>query len=128
MFPLVIRAGGGSARDSLSVLDQLLAGAGPEGVTYERAVALLGVTDVALIDEVVDALAAGDGAAVFGAVDRLIEAGHDPRRFAADLLQRLRDLSSSRRSRTPRSAAWSTSVRTSSSAWSSRRPGSAPRR
>jgi len=92
VFPLVIRAGGGSARDSLSVLDQLLAGAGPEGVTYERAVALLGVTDVALIDDAVDALAAGDRAAVFEAVDRLVEAGHDPRRFAADLLQRLRDL------------------------------------
>ena len=92
MFPLVVRAGGGSARDSLSVLDQLLAGAGPEGVTYERAVALLGVTDVALIDDVVDALAAADRGAVFEAVDRLVEAGHDPRRFAADLLQRLRDL------------------------------------
>jgi len=92
VYPLVVRAGGGSARDSLSILDQLLAGAGPEGVIYERAVALLGVTDVALIDEVVDALAAGDRAAVFEAVDRLVEAGHDPRRFAADLLQRLRDL------------------------------------
>ena len=92
VYPLVIRAGGGSARDSLSVLDQLLAGAGPEGVTYERAVALLGVTDVALIDDVVDALAAGDRAAVFEAVDRMVEAGHDPRRFASDLLQRLRDL------------------------------------
>ncbi|OZM82478.1 DNA polymerase III subunit gamma and tau [Pseudonocardia sp. MH-G8] len=92
VYPLVLRAGGGSARDTLSVLDQLLAGAGPEGVTYERAVALLGVTDVALIDDVVDALAAGDRAAVFEAVDRLVEAGHDPRRFAADLLQRLRDL------------------------------------
>jgi DNA polymerase-3 subunit gamma/tau len=92
VFPLVIRAGGGSARDSLSILDQLLAGAGPEGVTYERAVALLGVTDVALIDDTVDALAAGDGAAVFEAVDRLVEAGHDPRRFAGDLLDRLRDL------------------------------------
>ena len=92
MYPLVLRAGGGSARDTLSVLDQLLAGAGPEGVTYERAVALLGVTDVALIDDVVDALAAGDGAAVFETVDRLVEAGLDPRRFAADLLQRLRDL------------------------------------
>jgi DNA polymerase III subunit gamma/tau len=92
VFPLVIRAGGGSARDTLSVLDQLLAGAGPEGVTYERAVALLGVTDVALIDDVVDALAASDRAAVFESVDRLVEAGHDPRRFAADLLQRLRDL------------------------------------
>ena len=92
VFPLVLRAGGGSARDTLSVLDQLLAGAGPEGVTYERAVALLGVTDVALIDDVVDALAAGDRAAVFETVDRLVEAGLDPRRFAADLLQRLRDL------------------------------------
>ncbi|WP_312859800.1 DNA polymerase III subunit gamma and tau, partial [Pseudonocardia bannensis] len=92
VYPLVIRAGGGSARDTLSVLDQLLAGAGPEGATYERAVALLGVTDVALIDDVVDALAAGDGGAVYETVDRLVEAGHDPRRFAADLLQRLRDL------------------------------------
>jgi DNA polymerase-3 subunit gamma/tau len=92
VFPLVIRAGGGSARDTQSVLDQLLAGAGPEGVTYERAIALLGVTDVALIDDLVDGLAAGDAAAVFGTVDRLVEAGHDPRRFAADLLDRLRDL------------------------------------
>jgi DNA polymerase-3 subunit gamma/tau len=92
VYPLVIRAGGGSARDTLSILDQLLAGAGPEGVTYERAVALLGVTDVALIDDAIDALAAGDGAAVFEAVDRLVEAGHDPRRFAGDLLDRLRDL------------------------------------
>ncbi|MCO1661063.1 DNA polymerase III subunit gamma and tau, partial [Pseudonocardia humida] len=92
VYPLVIRAGGGSARDSLSILDQLLAGAGEGGVTYERAVSLLGVTDVSLIDDVVDALAAGDRAAVFEAVDRLVEAGHDPRRFAADLLQRLRDL------------------------------------
>ena len=92
VYPLVVRAGGGSARDSLSVLDQLLAGAGPEGVTYAHAVGLLGVTDVAILDDVVDALGAGDGPAVFGAVDRLVEAGHDPRRFAADLLQRLRDL------------------------------------
>ncbi|MGQ0772905.1 MAG: DNA polymerase III subunit gamma and tau [Pseudonocardiales bacterium] len=92
VYPLVIRAGGGSARDSLSVLDQLLAGAGTEGITYSRAVTLLGVTDVALIDDMVLALAAQDGAAVFTTVDRLIEAGHDPRRFAADLLGRLRDL------------------------------------
>jgi len=92
IYPLVIRAGGGSARDSLSVLDQLLAGAGPEGVTYARAVALLGVTDVALIDDMVVALAALDGATVFATIDRLVEAGHDPRRFAADLLQRFRDL------------------------------------
>jgi DNA polymerase-3 subunit gamma/tau len=92
VFPLVIRAGGGSARDTQSILDQLLAGAGPEGVTYERAVALLGVTDVALIDDMVDGLAAGDAGTVYGTVDRLVEAGHDPRRFAADLLDRLRDL------------------------------------
>ncbi|MEU2033330.1 DNA polymerase III subunit gamma and tau [Nocardia amamiensis] len=92
VYPLVIRAGGGSPRDSLSVLDQLLAGAGTEGVTYARAVALLGVTDVALIDDAVEALAAGDGAALFGTVDRVMEAGHDPRRFAVDLLDRFRDL------------------------------------
>ncbi len=92
IYPLVISAGGGSARDSLSVLDQLLAGAGPEGVSYARAVALLGVTDVALIDDMVAALAALDGATVFATIDRLVEAGHDPRRFAADLLQRFRDL------------------------------------
>ncbi|MCX4093744.1 DNA polymerase III subunit gamma and tau [Nocardia sp. alder85J] len=92
VYPLVIRAGGGSPRDSLSVLDQLLAGAGPEGVAYARALALLGVTDIALIDEAVEALAADDGAALFGAVDRVVEAGHDPRRFAGDLLERIRDL------------------------------------
>jgi DNA polymerase-3 subunit gamma/tau len=92
VFPLVVRAGGGSARDSLSVLDQLIAGAGPEGVTYRRAVALLGVTDVALIDDMCDALAAGDGATAYTTIDRVAEAGHDPRRFASDLLERLRDL------------------------------------
>ncbi|WBB55508.1 DNA polymerase III subunit gamma and tau [Verrucosispora sp. WMMD573] len=92
VFPLVVRAGGGSARDSLSVLDQLIAGAGPDGVSYARAAALLGVTDAALIDEMCDALAAGDGAAAYATVDRVAEAGHDPRRFAADLLERLRDL------------------------------------
>ncbi|WP_223198747.1 DNA polymerase III subunit gamma and tau [Solihabitans fulvus] len=92
VFPLVIKAGGGSARDTQSVLDQLLAGAGPEGVTYDRAVALLGVTDVALIDQMVEGLIADDGPAVFGTVNSLVEAGHDPRRFAADLLDRLRDL------------------------------------
>ena len=93
VLPLVVRAGGGSARDSLSVLDQLLAGAGPGGRHLRAArSALLGVTDVALLDDVVDALAAGDGAAVFETVDRVVEAGHDPRRFAADLLERLRDL------------------------------------
>ena len=92
ILPLVVRAGGGSARDALSILDQLLAGAGPEGVTYARAVALLGVTDSALLDDMVDALAAGDSAAVYGTVDRVVEAGHDPRRFSADLLDRFRDL------------------------------------
>ncbi|WP_433388495.1 DNA polymerase III subunit gamma and tau [Micromonospora sp. KLBMP9576] len=92
VFPLVVRAGGGSMRDSLSVLDQLIAGAGPEGVTYSRATALLGVTDAALIDEMCDALAAGDGATAYATVDRVAEAGHDARRFASDLLERLRDL------------------------------------
>ena len=92
VLPLVVRAGGGSARDSLSILDQLIAGAGPEGVTYQRAVSLLGVTDAALLDDMVDALAAGDSAVVYGTVDRVVEAGHDPRRFAADLLDRFRDL------------------------------------
>jgi len=92
VFPLVVRAGGGSARDALSILDQLLAGSGPDGVTYRRAVGLLGVTDGALLDETIDALAAADAGGVFGAVDRVSEAGHDPRRFTADLLDRLRDL------------------------------------
>lgn len=92
VYPLVIAAGGGSARDTQSVLDQLLAGAGPGGVSYERAVTLLGVTDATLIDDMVDGLSEADGSAVFGAVDRLVEAGHDPRRFASDLLDRLRDL------------------------------------
>ncbi|WP_092628356.1 DNA polymerase III subunit gamma and tau [Actinopolyspora mzabensis] len=92
VYPLAISAGGGSARDALSVLDQLVAGAGAEGITYERAVALLGVTDVALIDAMVDSLAANDPATVYGTVDRVVEAGHDPRRFASDLLDRLRDL------------------------------------
>ncbi|WP_406639437.1 DNA polymerase III subunit gamma and tau [Amycolatopsis sp. WGS_07] len=92
VYPLVIRAGGGSARDTQSVLDQLLAGAGPEGVTYSRAVSLLGVTDTALIDAVVDGLANDNPAEVFGTVEKLADAGHDPRRFATDLLDRLRDL------------------------------------
>ncbi|MEV4134383.1 DNA polymerase III subunit gamma and tau [Dactylosporangium sp. NPDC049742] len=92
VFPLVVRAGAGSARDSLSVLDQLISGAGPDGVTYQRAVSLLGVTDVALIDEMCDSLAADDGRGAYGVIDRVVEAGHDPRRFASDLLERLRDL------------------------------------
>ena len=96
VYPLVIRAGGGSPRDALSVLDQLVAGSedGPDGprVTYQRALGLLGATDVALIDEAVDALAAGDAATLFVAVESVIDAGHDPRRFATDLLERFRDL------------------------------------
>lgn len=92
VYPLVIRAGGGSPRDSLSVLDQLVAGADNNHVVYQRALSLLGATDVALIDDAVDALAAGDAAALFGAVESVIDAGHDPRRFAVDLLERFRDL------------------------------------
>ncbi|HET7529630.1 MAG TPA: DNA polymerase III subunit gamma and tau [Mycobacteriales bacterium] len=92
VLPLVVRAGAGSARDAQSVLDQLAAGAGDEGVTYDRAVSILGYTDSALLDETVDAFAAADGAGVFRAVDRVIEAGLDPRRFAQDLLERFRDL------------------------------------
>ncbi|ORW29786.1 DNA polymerase III subunits gamma/tau [Mycobacterium palustre] len=92
VYPLVIRAGGGSPRDTLSVLDQLVAGAEDNHVTYQRALGLLGATDVALIDDAVDALAAGDAAALFGAVESVIDAGHDPRRFATDLLERFRDL------------------------------------
>ncbi len=88
----VTRAGGGSVRDSLSVLDQLIAGSGDEGLTYEGAASLLGFTDGELLDATIDALAAGDGAEVFGQVDRVIESGHDPRRFVEDLLERLRDL------------------------------------
>ena len=91
-LPLVVRAGAGSVRDTLSVLDQLLGGAGPDGVTYELASTLLGYTPDSLLDEVIDALAAGDGSTVFGVVDKVIEVGQDPRRFAEDLLQRLRDL------------------------------------
>ncbi|ORB84603.1 DNA polymerase III subunit gamma/tau, partial [Mycobacterium kansasii] len=92
VYPLVIRAGGGSPRDTLSVLDQLVAGSEDDHVTYRRALGLLGATDVALIDDAVDALAAGDAAALFGAVESVIDAGHDPRRFATDLLERFRDL------------------------------------
>ncbi|MCK6212501.1 DNA polymerase III subunit gamma and tau [Georgenia sp. EYE_87] len=92
VLPMVVRAGGGSVRDTLSVLDQLLAGAQETGLDYERAVALLGYTDSALLDDVVDSLAARDGASLFRVVDRVIETGHDPRRFVEDLLQRLRDL------------------------------------
>ncbi|MFC8422296.1 DNA polymerase III subunit gamma and tau [Streptomyces sp. NPDC057236] len=92
VLPLVVRAGAGSVRDSMSVMDQLLAGAGEDGVTYAMATSLLGYTDSSLLDSVVEAFATGDGAAAFEIVDRVIEGGHDPRRFVADLLERLRDL------------------------------------
>nr|WP_307430988.1 DNA polymerase III subunit gamma and tau [Pseudarthrobacter defluvii] len=92
VLSLVIRAGGGSVRDSLSVLDQLMAGAGPNGLDYELAVALLGYTHASLLDDVVEAIAASDSATVFRAVDRVIQTGHDPRRFVEDLLERFRDL------------------------------------
>ncbi|MFF5472703.1 DNA polymerase III subunit gamma and tau [Streptomyces achromogenes] len=92
VLPLVVRAGAGSVRDSMSVMDQLLAGAGLDGVTYAMATSLLGYTDGSLLDSVVEAFATGDGAAAFEVVDRVIEGGNDPRRFVADLLERLRDL------------------------------------
>ena len=91
-LPLAVRAGAGSARDSLSILDQLLAGSDETGITYQRAVSLLGYTDADLLDEVVDAFARRDGGAVFQTLNRVIEGGHDPRRFAMDLLERFRDL------------------------------------
>lgn len=92
VIPLVVRASGGSVRDAQSILGQLLAGAGEEGVSYAIAIQLLGFTDSALLDDAIDSLAAHDGATLFKTVDRVIESGHDPRRFAADLLERLRDL------------------------------------
>jgi DNA polymerase-3 subunit gamma/tau len=92
VISLVVRASGGSVRDSLSILGQLLAGAGSDGVTYEIAVALLGYTDSALIDEALDAIAAQDSASLFTTIDRVIESGQDPKRFSSDLLERMRDL------------------------------------
>jgi len=92
VLPLVVRASGGSVRDALSILGQLLAGAGPDGVSYEIALQLLGFTDGALLDDAIDAIAARDGATLFKTVDRVIESGHDPRRFTSELLERLRDL------------------------------------
>jgi DNA polymerase-3 subunit gamma/tau len=92
VVPLIVRAGAGSVRDSLSVLDQLIGGSGSEGVTYPLATALLGYTPDTLLDETVDALAADDGATLFGVIEKVVETGQDPRRFAEDLLQRLRDL------------------------------------
>ena len=92
VYPLVIRAGGGSPRDTLSILDQLLAGAGPDGLTYDLALPLLGVTDLTLLDAAVDALADRDASAMYRTIDQVIESGHEPRRFALDLLDRMRDL------------------------------------
>ena len=92
VIPLVVRASGGSVRDALSVLGQLLAGAGKDGVSYEIAIQLLGFTDGALLDDAVDAIAAHDGATLFKTIDRVIESGHDPRRFTSDMLERIRDL------------------------------------
>ena len=92
VLPLVVRASGGSVRDALSILGQLLAGAGTDGVSYEIAIQLLGFTDGALLDDAIDALAARDGASLFKTVDRVVESGHDPRRFTSDFLERLRDL------------------------------------
>ena len=89
---LVARAGAGSVRDSLSVLGQVISGSGPDGVTYAEAVAQLGMTDATLLDATVDALAAHDGAGLFTVIDQVIDAGHDPRRFVTDLLERFRDL------------------------------------
>lgn len=92
VIPLVVRASGGSVRDALSVMGQLLAGAGKDGVSYEIAIQLLGFTDGALLDDAMDAISARDGATLFKTVDRVIESGHDPRRFTQDLLERMRDL------------------------------------
>ncbi|MGO4536606.1 DNA polymerase III subunit gamma and tau [Leifsonia sp. 2MCAF36] len=92
VLPLVVRAGGGSPRDTLSLLDQLMAGSEGSAIEYERAVALLGYTHAALLDDVIDAIAARDAAGAFSAVDRVVQTGQDPRRFVEDLLERLRDL------------------------------------
>jgi len=92
VIPLVVRASGGSVRDALSVLGQLLAGAGSDGVSYDIAIQLLGFTDGALLDDAIDAIAAHDGATLFKTIDRVIETGHDPRRFTSDMLERIRDL------------------------------------
>lgn len=93
VLQLVIRAGGGSVRDSLSILDQLMAGASSQnGIEYDRAVALLGYTHAQLLDEVIEALGAKDAPTLFGAVSRVVATGQDPRRFVEDLLERLRDL------------------------------------
>ncbi|WP_174720135.1 DNA polymerase III subunit gamma and tau [Cryobacterium sp. TMT2-15-1] len=92
VLPLVVRAGGGSPRDTLSLLDQLMAGSDGHSVEYDRAVALLGYTNASLLDESIDAIADRDPSAAFDAVDRVVQTGQDPRRFVEDLLERLRDL------------------------------------
>ncbi len=92
VLSLVVRSGGGSVRDSLSLLDQLIAGSDKNHVTYERAIGLLGYTDAALLDSVIDAFGLGDAAEVFASVDRVIQSGQDPHRFVEDLLERIRDL------------------------------------
>ena len=123
----MIRAGGGSPRDTLSVLDQLLAGAGGQRVTYPRALALLGATDVALIDDAVDALAAGDAAALFGAVESVVDAGHDPAAVRHRPARAVpRSASCCRRFPMPPPAAWSTRPATCWSACATRRHGSVP--
>ena len=96
VLTLVVRAGGGSVRDSLSLLDQLIAGSevssGGAEIEYDRAAALLGYTHATLLDEVVDAFATQNSSLVFSSVDKVIQSGQDPRRFVEDLLEKLRDL------------------------------------
>src|SRR5690606_18993250 len=92
VLPLVVRAGGGSARDTMSVLDQLMAGAGDEGLDHHTAIALLGFTDTALLDQAITAVAQRDGAGMYAAVEQVLATGHEPRRFVEDLLERIRDL------------------------------------
>nr|WP_245349373.1 DNA polymerase III subunit gamma and tau [Brachybacterium fresconis] len=92
VMPLVVRAGGGSARDSMSVLDQLMAGAGEDGLDFQTAIALLGFTDTALLDSAITAIAERDAASLYGAVEHVLATGHEPRRFVEDLLERMRDL------------------------------------
>nr|WP_276545770.1 DNA polymerase III subunit gamma and tau [Brachybacterium muris] len=92
VLPLVVRAGGGSARDSMSVLDQLMAGAGDDGLDFPTAIALLGFTDTALLDRAVEAISQRDAGTLYGVVEEVISTGHEPRRFVEDLLERIRDL------------------------------------
>lgn len=89
---LAMRAGGGSVRDTLSVLDQLMVGAVDGSIAYDSAVALLGFTPDALIGEAVDAVADKNGEALYGVIQKVVVGGFDPRRFVEDLLARVRDL------------------------------------